>query len=456
MSEIHKACFALARLAAAVVLLWWALDWRSPFMASVRLMAFAGFVLIPAGLIALEVWALRRATLRPVTVRCVTVPRHMRALNVVSLGAAILCLSCVLLLEARFQWIRYVVLHADAAQLEKLGRHVVVGYRNHDALAALIERRAIAGVFLTARNVKDRDAAAVRRDVAAMQDERRRQRQPDLIVATDQEGGGVSRLSPPLVRLPPLSEIAGQHADSAGRRKAVEDYAATQARGLADLGINVNFAPVVDVDHGIANPDDRMTRIHARAISKDPRIIADVAGTYCAQLLVHGVRCTLKHFPGLGRVFEDTHLHTADLDASPDQLADTDWLPFRSLMCCSDSLVMLGHARLVALDRRYPVSFSRSVVGDLLRTDWRYDGVLITDDFSMGAVVWSPQGIAGASVAALNAGVDLILVSYDADQFFFVMHALIEADRAGRLESDKLARSRARLDRAFGQFKGGS
>jgi beta-N-acetylhexosaminidase len=167
-------------------------------------------------------------------------------------------------------------------------------------------------------------------------------------------------------------------------------------------------------------------------------------------MLVHGVHCTLKHFPGLGRVFEDTHLKTADLDAPLDQLIHTDWLPFRSIMCCSGSLVMLSHARLVALDRDRPVSFSRAVVAGLLRKDWGHDGVLITDDFSMGAVVWSPFGITGASVAALNAGVDLILVSYDPDQFFFAMHALIQADQSGQLENDLLARSRVRLRRTFG------
>jgi beta-N-acetylhexosaminidase len=106
---------------------------------------------------------------------------------------------------------------------------------------------------------------------------------------------------------------------------------------------------------------------------------------------------------------------------------------------------------LVALDPDRPVSFSRAVVGDLLRKDWGHEGVLITDDFSMGAVVWSPYGVAGASVAALNAGVDLILVSYDPDQFFFVMHSLIEADRAGLLENEQLVRSRERLKRTFGQ-----
>jgi beta-N-acetylhexosaminidase len=109
---------------------------------------------------------------------------------------------------------------------------------------------------------------------------------------------------------------------------------------------------------------------------------------------------------------------------------------------------MLGHASLTALDRAHPVSFSQAVVAGLLHGEWRYDGVLITDDFSMGAVYRSREGIADASVAALNAGVDLILVSFDTDQYYAVMHGLLAADRDGRLQPDALRQSEARLSRA--------
>src|SRR5262245_64976507 len=133
-----------------------------------------------------------------------------------------------------------------------------------------------------------------------MQAARHRQGVPELLVTTDQEGGVVSRLSPPLARTPPLSEIVARHPASADRHAAVRDYAAAQARDLADLGVNVNLAPVVDLDHGIVNPSDWLTRISTRAISADPQMVTEVAVDYCSQLSHHGVRCTLKHFPELG------------------------------------------------------------------------------------------------------------------------------------------------------------
>jgi beta-N-acetylhexosaminidase len=106
---------------------------------------------------------------------------------------------------------------------------------------------------------------------------------------------------------------------------------------------------------------------------------------------------------------------------------------------------MLSHARRTALDAERPVSFSGTIVSGLLRGRWSHKGVLITDDFSMGAVYGSKAGIAAAGVAALNAGVDLILVSYDPAQYFTMMNALLTADNAGGLAPATLARSARRL-----------
>jgi beta-N-acetylhexosaminidase len=107
------------------------------------------------------------------------------------------------------------------------------------------------------------------------------------------------------------------------------------------------------------------------------------------------------------------------------------------------TFTMLSHARLTALDPERPVSFSHAVVADLLREAWRHDGVLITDDFSMGAAYASKEGIAVAAIAALNAGVDLILIAYDPAQYFTVMDALLAG--AGSLSATALARSERRL-----------
>jgi beta-N-acetylhexosaminidase len=222
---------------------------------------------------------------------------------------------------------------------------------------------------------------------------------------------------------------------------------------LSGLGVNLNFAPVVDLDQGLSNPNDRYSRIGMRAISPDPKIVAEVAGEYCRGLVQHGVHCTIKHFPGLGRVFEDTHLEHATLSTAAEELAGSDWVPFKDLMQQKSMFTMLAHVRLAAIDHDRPASFSAPVVSGLLRGDWKYDGILVTDDFSMGAAYLSDGGLARASISALNAGVDLILISYDPDQYFPVVHALLRAQAQGALAQDALGRSNRRLTAVVGGLK---
>jgi beta-N-acetylhexosaminidase len=300
--------------------------------------------------------------------------------------------------------------------------------------------------------VRGLSAADVKAQIEAMQAIRRDQHLPPLWIATDQEGGDISRLSPPLPRPPRIADILAGHADRAEGIAAVRQSAREQGRALADLGVNLNFAPVVDVDHGLTNPEDWFTHIHQRAISSDPDIVTAAAGAYCDGLREAGVHCTLKHFPGLGRVFADTHRSGASLDVSPSELEQTDWVPFRALMGQPDAFTMLGHVTLTAIDRAHPVSFSQPAVAKLLRGDWHYGGILVTDDFGMGAVYRSRDGIAEAAAAAINAGVDFVLVSFDTDQFYAVMHGLLAAERDGRLQPEALRQSDERLGRVAGSL----
>jgi beta-N-acetylhexosaminidase len=425
------------RILLIVCLMPLAIGWRTPFFAGWRMTALFLLLTLPLAVIAMEVWTFRRH-------------KGFRALRILagaSFVLAVIAFGITAATEVFFQYDRRAVLAADPAALERLGRHILVGYRDTGKLDELIARRAIAGVYVSARNVEDKTAATIRQEVDSWQAQRRAQGLLPLLIATDQEGGAVSRLSPPLTRMPPIAEIVALHTDHAERLLAVRQYAARQGRELATLGINLNFAPVVDLNYGLVNPDDRLSRISERAISRDPSVVTETAALYCETLKMTGVHCTLKHFPGLGRVYGDTHMVRADLDVPTHELDATDWLPFRTMMDGA-AFTMLGHARLMQVDPDHPASFSKAVVSGLLRDTWKHDGVLITDDFSMGAVTLTPEGAAGGAVAALNAGVDLILVSYDPDQYYPIMRALLAAARAGQLSAETLALSDKRLQRA--------
>jgi beta-N-acetylhexosaminidase len=451
--RILNLTLGLGRFAVAILLLYLAWQWRSPLFASTRSTALVLSIAVPLAVIAMEILAWRiSARWRPATLVYATTAL-----------VAFLALAVTLTFELQFRWIRSEVLRADPAQVERLGRHLIVGYRSEAELRDLIERKAVAGIFITGHNVRGKDADTVRRDIEALQAIRKQQGLRPLLVATDQEGGGVSRMSPPLPRPATLGEIVRSHRDGAARREAVRAYAADVGRSLSGLGVNLNFAPVVDLDQGVSNPNDRYTRIGMRAISSDPKIVADVAGEYCRGLAQHGVHCTIKHFPGLGRVFEDTHLEHATLSTPAEELARNDWVPFKDLMQQKSMFTMLAHVRLAAIDRERPASFSAPVVSGLLRGNWKYDGILVTDDFSMGAAYRSDGGLASASVSALRAGVDLILISYDPDQYFPVVHALLRAQALGSqalgsqalgaLPREALDRSDRRLSAAMGGLK---
>jgi beta-N-acetylhexosaminidase len=242
--------------------------------------------------------------------------------------------------------------------------------------------------------------------------------------------------------MPTLAETIAGTGDPHQRTVRVQNYATGQGRELKAAGINLNFAPVVDLNFHIVNARDFSTRIYTRAISDDPETVRSVAADYCASLRAAGIVCTLKHFPGLGRVSGDTHRETAMLHAPVEALEKADWIPFRAL-AESGAFIMVGHVQLDALDPERPASISQAVIARLRSFAQRT--VLITDDFSMLAVYRSREGIGGGSVAALNAGIDLILISYDFDQFYPAMYALLQADQNGRLQRDTLAESARRL-----------
>ncbi len=114
----------------------------------------------------------------------------------------------------------------------------------------------------------------------------------------------------------------------------------------------------------------------------------------------------------------------------------------------TNAFIMLGHVRLQSIDGDSPVSASLKVVTGLLRNQWKYDGILITDNFTMAAIYRSAGGMENAAIRALNSGVDLILVSWDTDQYYPMMYALLRADEQGLLNRQSLKLSDRRLARA--------
>ncbi|MDH2382296.1 glycoside hydrolase family 3 N-terminal domain-containing protein [Bradyrhizobium sp. CER78] len=357
------------------------------------------------------------------------------------------CLPPLAVLAAHgvFEVRRHRVLQTDPVLARSLGQHFVVGYRSFDEVAPLVEKGFIAGIYVTRRNVAGRTADALKAEIAALQARRRAAGLPPLMVATDQEGGIVSHLAPPLTRLPALASLA-ELAPHEQRTKA-EEFGRIHGRELASLGINLNFAPVLDLrPDAKQNQLDFNTLTNQRAISDDPAKVSAIAGAYVHGLESAGVGATVKHFPGLGRVRADTHHFSADLDTPVGELEATDWRPFRDVLSTSGARLMVGHVAVSALDPGRPASHSKAVVDGLIRKTWNYQGIVMTDDLVMGAIY--QHDVCIAAVEALNAGVDLLLVAYDGLQFYRLFACATDAAARGGLDTTMLHDSETRLRHA--------
>jgi beta-N-acetylhexosaminidase len=435
-----SACAALVLSAAGGIWLGWHI--RNPALAEVRPWPLIGALVLGVAFVMAAIALPRRQP---------TSNNPSRLIAGATLAMAYAAFVMPLLVELGFQWDRLTVQRADPERIAALGQHVIVGFNTDAEITALVERRAAGGIFIRRHNVTGLSATQISAKIDALQAIRRRQGLAPLWVATDQEGGPVARLSPPLPAQPALREAIGDEDAPEVRQARVTDYARLQARGLASLGVNLNFAPVVDLDWGVVNPNDRHTKINRRVIAKEPGVVGETAASYCAALRDQGVACTLKHFPGIGRVFEDTHRQAAALNFPLTELEATDFAPFRRVLGDTNSaaVLMLSHVTVPALDKDHPASRSAAVVQTYVRGNWGFDGVVVTDDMCMGAIYESWAGIGSSSVGSLNAGVDLVLIAWDSAQFYPIMAALLRAQDRGQLSDNALAASKRRLSHAL-------
>lgn len=413
---------------ATVLLLALATHSRQPYLLAIR--AIETPLVIMLALVALIA-----ATRMPISTGCAIWSRQ--------LPIAGLLLAMVLSIgnEQAFHRQRGAVL-SGSNSLRAVGSHFVIGYSHFDEIATLAKRGLIGGIYLGREFARTRSASTIKAEILALQALREQAGLPPLIVAADQEGGQVAHLSPPLEPLPALASLIEPGDDESLEQRA-RAYGALQGNGLSALGVNLNLGPVADLRPSGRGPVlDTHTLLKRRAISADASLVSRVAEAYGNGLRSEGVTPTLKHFPGLGRTKTDTHHFATKLDASVASLAAADWLPFRQAVH-NGSAIMLAHVTLAGIDPDQPASLSRKVVQNLLREDWGHDGLLITDDLNMGAVF--RKGICNTAVTALSAGVDLLLISYDPDQYFAAITCAANAFEQGEFDPQALAYSRKRI-----------
>ena len=261
---------------------------------------------------------------------------------------------------------------------------------------------------------------------------------PNALIGIDQEGGSTIRAT--FLPQAPAAMALGAIGDEA----LCEEVGATVARGLRSLGINWNFAPVLDVNNNPGNPV-----IAERSFSEDPDEVARLAAAWMRGSLREGVACCVKHFPGHGDTATDSHHALPTVDKSVAELEALELKPFRALAHARGATpaapsVMTAHIVYPQIDPEHPATLSRPVLTGLLRESIGYDGVVITDALMMKAV-HDRYGHALGAVMALQAGADMPLAQGSLAEQAATVKAIEAALQEGHLLPADVKKSEARL-----------
>ncbi len=291
-----------------------------------------------------------------------------------------------------------------------IAQMVMVGFRGltltaDNPIVQDIRERQIGGVFLFdydvptssfGRNIQSPS------QVRALTTEIQNLASLPMLIGIDQEGGRVARLKES-AGFP--ATVSAQYLGAANDLNLTRQYAEQTAALLADLGLNLNLAPVVDLNR---NPQNPVIGKLERSFSADPVIVTRHALEVLDALHRRGVLGTLKHFPGHGSSTDDSHLGNTDVTGtwSPEELE-----PYRKIIAAGQAdVVMTAHIFNANLDSVYPATLSRPIVTGLLREELGYDGVVMSDDLQMGAIR-RYYGLETAIRLALEAGVDILALA---------------------------------------------
>ena len=325
-------------------------------------------------------------------------------------------------------------------EFERQGaRCVFVGIKGTTPAPAELElvRRGVGGVILFARNVAEpAQVAELTRNLKAAAP-------GPLLICVDQEGGRVQRLRPPhwtawpsMRRLGEIDQRGGL--DGMSGTAIAERMGEMIARELAACGIDVDFAPVMDVD---TNPDNPV--IGDRSFSRDPRRVARLGVALAQGLERSGVASCAKHYPGHGDTSQDSHLTLPRLAHDEKRLWEVELVPFVAAARAGIASLMTAHVRFETFDR-LPATLS-PVALRLLRRDVGFRGCCISDDLEMRAIsdIW---GVPDAAELSITAGCDAVLVCHTLQHQHDAIDAIARGARAGPLPRERLAEAASRME----------
>jgi len=319
---------------------------------------------------------------------------------------------------------------------ELVGQLFMVGFegtRYNSDLEFFLKRLHIGGLILFRRNIEDPgQVAALCRKV---QETAVETVSVPLFISIDQEGGTVARLIPPFSQFPSAASMAS----SPDPEGAIKRFAGRQAYELKLVGINMDLAPVLDVN--LRGPEGLMA---SRSYGSDPNEVARLGALCIRELQQAGIIACAKHFPGIGDTELDSHQDLPFLDKTLSELEKTELPPFREAVKIPVGAVMTAHVRYSALDPAFPASLSSAVVKGLLRREWGYNGLVLTDDLEMGAI-GHHFAIEDAVSLAVKAGSDVLLVCHSPEKIEKGYRTILRRIKDGGLSEEAFKETLLRI-----------
>ncbi|MFZ5803043.1 MAG: beta-N-acetylhexosaminidase [Candidatus Omnitrophota bacterium] len=345
----------------------------------------------------------------------------------------------------------------DADLQKRIGQMLVVGFRGTEAppeasIVRAIRELNLGGVVLFDKDVPTQGFPRNIVDPAQIKDlirDLQKASRTPLFVAVDAEGGRVNRLKPEygFAAVPGHQELGAKNDAQETRR-----VSSTLAQELSEAGLNVNFAPVVDLNLNRANP---VIGALGRSFSEDEEIVVRHARAFIEGQHDYGILTAIKHFPGHGSSREDSHLGLVDITAT---YQDKELIPFERLIReGAVDMVMTAHLLDRKVDPEHPVTLSRRFLGEILRGKLGFDGVVVSDDMHMGAIT-AHYGLGEALVLAIQAGCDLLILSnngnsYDERAPYQAVEAIFDAVRTGRIPASRIVEASDRIGRLKNRLK---
>ena len=328
--------------------------------------------------------------------------------------------------------------------LRELRRHVgrlaIVGFNGHTVpadLRRLIDAFDLGGVIYFPRNLVDPpQVAELSREVAGLG------REWPIWISVDQEGGRVARLRAPFTEWPPVIALG-----RSGDDRLAERFAIALAKELLAVGINLDYAPVLDVHTNPANPV-----IGDRALAEQADLAARLGAVVIRSMQGTGISACGKHFPGHGDTTADSHHELPVVEHDRRRLDHVEFVPFRRAIEAEVATIMTAHVQVPAIDRDRIASFSPAIVRGILKEELGFNGVVISDDLGMKAVS-ERASFDEAAVASIEAGCDAALMCHASiDECAAAFEALIRAAEAGRIPLTRVEDAWARQRRVKERF----